>query len=84
MRYSLLIVSVALPLSRTVLAAEMTVGQFLAPPSLGEIAMEAEVSGRIAVQKTPGAHTGHRILSAQLPLQRPSKGGAGAARPYGF
>ena len=63
-------------------AAEMTVSQFLIPPPLGEVVEEGEVAGGVAVQKTPGAHAGHRILSVPLPLCKPSKKGADAARPH--
>jgi len=47
----------------------MTVREFLTPPSLGDIASETEASAREFVQKTPGRHTGHRIVQVPLPLK---------------
>ena len=67
LRMSLTSLIVALHTS-AILAADQTVSQFLSPPPLGKLIEESEIRPSVAVQETAGAHQGHRILNASLPL----------------
>jgi len=59
---------VCLLVLQTCWAAGERLIDFLQPPPLGGVKTEIHPAGKVAVQKTPGRHKGHRILSVGLPL----------------
>ena len=66
----------------TSFAGEQTVRQFLAPPPVGDVLKEDEVTGRVFVQETGGVHKGHRILTADVSLSRPDQKPDASVRQY--